>query len=177
MRVGRRAPRATAVWLAVAASLTTSRLWAQLPGESVYAPKTSMRQEFLIHAFEEVKVALEDWQKHVREQDLKDLKNTFVDDAIFAPLEGWIAKGKAEIADSLASYLPRLSAFGLVTLDFDASGGLSYVFGTAHYQIGLPGKTERKAVAAEVVIILVQRGATWRVRSYVERPDLSSGAP
>jgi ketosteroid isomerase-like protein len=148
-----------------------------LPGESVYAPKTSMRQEFLIHAFEEVKVALESWQKRVREQDLKDLKTSFADDAIFAPLEGWIARGKAEIGDSLASYLPRLSAFGLVTLDFDASAGLAYVFGTAHYQIGLPGRNDRKAVAAEVVIILVQRGPSWRVRSYVERPDLSAGAP
>jgi len=112
MRVGSRAPSATAVVLVSLALAAASPARGQIPGESVYGTRTSMRQEFLTHAFDEVKSTLDLWQQRVRTRDLKAIKAALADDAIFAPLAGWIARGRAEVGDSLAAYLPRLSATG-----------------------------------------------------------------
>jgi len=178
MRRGCCAAPATAI-LCAAVALTgvTPSARAQLPGESVYSSKMSMRQEFLAHAYEEVRATLDLWQQSLRVQRVKDLVSILADEVIFTPVEGWTARGKADAADSLTRYVPRLSAYGLTPIDFDASGGLAYVFGATHYQIGVPGNGDRRTVTAEVVIVLVQRGPTWKLRSYVERRDPTSGPP
>jgi len=66
-----------------------------------------MRQEFLNHTFGEIRSTLEAWQRRVGRADLKGIQSVLADDVMFAPLEGWIGRGKAEAAESLAVYFPR----------------------------------------------------------------------
>ncbi|MFN0180848.1 MAG: nuclear transport factor 2 family protein [Gemmatimonadales bacterium] len=140
---------------------------AQLPTESAFASRKSFREEYLEHTLLEVNRALLAWTKAVETRNLKDIKRLATDDLLFGPLEGWLAKGP-EALDSLKSYLPRISAFGITLFDFDAGGSMASVYASIYYQLAT-GAT-RETVIADAAIVLVQRGPVWRIRSYVERP-------
>jgi hypothetical protein len=49
---------------------------------------------------------------------------------------------------------------------------MAYVFGQVYYQLG--SATVRRSIAGDLTLVLVQRGDTWKIRSYVERPRLDS---
>jgi hypothetical protein len=78
------------------------------------------------------------------------------------PQGGWSAG-----LDSTA-FLPRLSGYGRFILDFDASGSMAYVYASVHSQTATTAG--RQSVGAEASIVLVQRGSSWQIRSYLERP-------
>jgi ketosteroid isomerase-like protein len=147
-----------------------TQLAAQLPGESVFSSRRSFRDEYLAKTWEDIQVSLTDWSQAVARSDAKTLRALLTPDALFAPLEGWLAKG-GEVLDSLASYTPRLSGYSVIPIDFDASGAMAYVFGSALYQI-LGTNGQRSSPQVDVTIVLVQRGELWKVRSYIERPRL-----
>jgi hypothetical protein len=140
---------------------------AQMPTESAFASRKSFREEFLEHTLPEVNRALQAWTKAVESRNLKDIKRLATEDVLFAPLEGWLAKGP-EALDSLKTYLPRVSAFGITLFDFDAGGSMASVYASIYYQLAT-GAT-RETVVADAAIVLVQRGSVWQIRSYVERP-------
>jgi ketosteroid isomerase-like protein len=162
-------PVMTARKLMLALGLTAAPgdLQAQIPGESVYGSKTTFRQEYLERTFREVTQALDDWTKAVERGDPKRIKKLVAEELLFSPLSGWLARGKDAI-DSLASYLPRISSFGISPFDFDASGAMASIYASVYYQ--LARGDVRETVVADAVIVLLQRGDTWKVRSYVERP-------
>ncbi len=157
-------PRWTAALLGL---LTASRLFAQLPGESVYETRKSPREEVRARAFEEVKPFLAEWSRLIGTKDRRTLDKVLMDAVLFAPL-GLEASGRATVGDTLVSWLPRISGYHLTPLDFDASGNLAYGFGTVRYS-----RTEANGgptvIDGEWVMVLYLWGRTWKVRSYLER--------
>lgn len=164
---GRPRPRAAALlFLGLAAA---PGLVAQLPGDPLFAERRSLRGEFLAHTLGEVTPVLETWERHLDRGDAGRAGQLLTEDALWMPAEGWIARGRAEATDSLASRLPGLSAYGLTPLDFDASSSLAYVLASVHYQLAAgPGRRTFRGLA---LIVLRREGANWRIRSYLERSD------
>lgn len=145
------------------------QLAGQLPSDPLFAERRSLRTEFLNHTLNEVRPVLDDWQRLIEAADPAPAAQALSEDALFMPLDGWIARGRPEITDSLRTWLPRLSAYGLTLLDFDAGSSLVYVLASVHYQVARsPG---RRAVQGLAVILLRRDGRQWRIRSYLERPE------
>lgn len=155
--------------------LAPPSLRAQIPGESVFNSRASIRQEYLEHTYREVTKAIQDWTKAVGSGDPRRVKRLVSDELLFGPLGGgWLARGK-EALDSLETYFPRVSAFGISSFDFDASGGMAYVYASVYYQVA--EGTTRETITADATIVFVQRGDTWKIRSYIERPRPSATNP
>lgn len=148
---------------------------AQIPGESAYGPKISMRQQYLAQTFEEVRGTLNEWQELIRKRDLNRLKKMVTDEVLFSQADGTTLKGKEAVGDSLALRLPRIGGYGLIPEDFDASGEVAYIMGSVRYDLQHP--TRPTTVSGNFMMVLFQRGPNWRIRSYIERVDLPSPAP
>ena len=158
-------PRTATLLLGLMA--TPSILRGQIPGESVFESRKSFRQEYLDHTYREVARAIGDWTKAVERGDAKRIKKLAVEDLLFSPLAGSLTRGPKAV-DSLVSYLSRVSSLGISPFDFDASGAMASVYASVYYQFAR-GET-RETVTVDASIVLVQRGDTWKIRSYVERP-------
>lgn len=146
-----------------------SQIAAQLPSDPLFAERRSLRTEFLNHTLNEVRPVLDDWQRLVEKADPGLAVQALTEDALFMPLDGWIARGRPGVGDSLRAWLPRLSAYGLTLLDFDAGSSLVYVLASVHYQMAMA--SGRRAVQGLALIVLRRDGRQWRIRSYLERPD------
>lgn len=142
---------------------------AQIPGESVFSNKGNVHDEFLAKALEEVRLDLTRWNAAINRGDPKKLKELTVPDLFLGPSEGWLARGP-EAFDSIAVYVPRMGGYLATIIDFDASGSMAYVYASVRYQYA--GAKGREYRDCEATIVLVQRGDTWKVRSYIERPRL-----
>ena len=143
-------------------------LAAQLPGESVTRAPSNLRQEFLSVTYQETQQALETWLDLVNRRDPTKAMAFIADGAVFAPVDGGVASGRAAIADSLARWLPRVAGYGFTAVDFDASASLVYVLGSVHYQ--LQDEPAARVVRATATMVLTRRGSRWMLRSYLERP-------
>ncbi len=156
--------------LALAATLLTpptNPLAAQLPGDPIFSRRTTLRGEFLEKTLVDVKQTLDRWRGAFEPGRKPAWDALLVPDAMYSPLAGWLAAGPA-VVDSLGALAPKMSGYGLSILDLDASGSMAFVFASVHYQ--LMTATGRQTVWADASIVLVERGSTWRVRSYLERP-------
>lgn len=156
-------------WLVVlgAVSLFPGALAAQLPTDPVFTSRRTFREEHLERVFTETRATLQAWNKAIDRRDWKALQRLVTPDLLLVPSDGWMATGPAAL-DSLRSLLPRLSAFGVTPMDFDASGSMASLYGGVYYQLAA-GQT-RHAVSADVAIVMVQRGKEWQIRSFIERP-------
>jgi ketosteroid isomerase-like protein len=158
--------------IALAGASTPRIVSAQLPGESAHTPRVSLRAEYLKQTYAEVQQFLAEWVKDVDDGDVPAVRRMLADQAYFSPAEGWIAQGQQEVVDSLTSFLPRVSAYGIAVQDFDASATLAYVMSSVYYQ--LAHGTERRVVNTDAMILLARAGARWQVRSYLERESNSA---
>lgn len=141
---------------------------AQLPGDPIFARRTTLRGEFLEKTLADVKRALDRWRDAFSADRRRPTwEAVMVPDASFSPLAGWLALGPAA-ADSLQAVAPRVSGYGFSILDFDASGSMAFVYASVHYQLATA--TGQQLVLADASIVLVERGSSWKVRSYLERP-------
>ncbi len=132
--------------LLVGVLLAPGVLHAQLPGDPLVSSRTSFRQEYLDHTYKENSKSIAELIEAVERGDPKRIKKLVSEELLFSPLAGWVVRG-TEAVDSLATFLPRVTSLGISPFDFDASGGI-----------------------VDAAIVLIQRGDTWKVRSYVERP-------
>jgi ketosteroid isomerase-like protein len=159
-----------AVTIASAALGAPSAVLAQIPGESAYDTRRSLRDEYRALAYEEVHQAMTEWSEAVNARQLDRLKKSVTETVLYAPM-GWSAGSQEGFIDSMKTWLPRMGGYHFVMADFDASGNLAYAYGTVRYHLAgaesVPAGTE---VSGEAVIVLYHAGSKWKVRSYIERP-------
>jgi ketosteroid isomerase-like protein len=146
---------------------TPRGLASQIPGESVHQRRVSLRGEFLAVTYDEIQRTLAEWLKALDRRNLDRVENMLNDDVVFAPVEGWTARGRKQVGDSLRSLTERMSAYNFAISDYDASSNLAYLLGSVHYQ--LERGASRQVVSGEASMVLVRRGDEWKIRSYVER--------
>jgi ketosteroid isomerase-like protein len=143
-------------------------LSAQYPGQELIPPYEQVRAQYVAMMYREVLPVISRWRESIERADLKALTAMLETDALYSPVEGWIARDRREAADSLGSRLGRMHGYVPKSYDFTASGNLAYVFGRLGYAI----KDERgvhRDVRGTFTMVLFLRGKTWRVRAYIER--------
>ncbi len=142
---------------------------AQIPGESAYNMRRSLRDEYRAIVYEEVRQAMVEWTEQVNGRNIDQLKKGVTENVLFAPL-GWSVVGQAQFADSMKNWLPRVGGYHFIMADFDASGNLAYAYGTVRYHLaGGSTSTGGTETSGEAVIVLYRSGSRWKVRSYLER--------
>jgi ketosteroid isomerase-like protein len=142
---------------------------AQVPGESVYEERRSLREEYRAVAYEEVKQSVAEWVDNLNAHKLNELRKGVTSTVYFAPV-GWNASGLPSFTDSLTRRLPALGGFHFTLLDFDASGSLAYALADVRYHVD-PGSGAMPSgdVNVEAVIVFFRAGPRWKIRSYLER--------
>ena len=152
----------------LAALGTPAILAAQYPGAELIPPYEQVRAQYVALIYREVLPVITRWRESFDRADLKTLSAMLESDALFSPIEGWIARNRVEVTDSLRPRLSRIHGYIPRPYDFSASGNMAYVFGHLGYALTDAGGVHRD-VRGTFTMILFQRGKTWRVRSYVER--------
>jgi len=141
---------------------------AQYPGAELLPPYEQVRAQYVAMMYREVLPVITRWRESIERGDLKALSTMLESDALFSPVEGWIARNRVEVADSLRPRLGNMHGYIPRPYDFTASGNLAYVFGRLGYAL-TDASGVRHDVRGSFTMILFLRGKTWRVRSYIER--------
>jgi uncharacterized protein (TIGR02246 family) len=155
--------------LVLAATSRSTPAHAQRPGDELPGNER-IRYQYLAETLGQVKDFLTEWREVQTKGDLKNALKLFTDDALFSPADGWYVRGRDEIADSLTARFPRLHGYYTTVIDFSASSSLAYCLGKVRYV--LSGEPEPRSVAATFSMVLYRDGRRWKIRSYLERPDL-----
>jgi ketosteroid isomerase-like protein len=143
-------------------------LSAQYPGQELLPPYEQVRAQYVAMMYREVQPVIARWREGIERADLKTLAAMLETDALFSPVEGWIARNRVEVADSLGPRLSKIHGYIPKPYDFTASGNLAFVFGHLGYAL-TDGNGVHRDVRGTFTMVLFLRGKTWRVRAYIER--------
>ena len=140
----------------------------QAPGYQQLNP-ASVRAEYTAEVLDRINDHLAEWGEAWANDRVGELAGLYWEDAILIPPGGTSLRGREAIRSYFAGSLSEHGHIEAFMLDFDASGGMSQVFG--NYILGYQGG--EKAGTQEsgpMVTVYVRRGRTWRIRSQVFLP-------
>ncbi len=129
----------------------------------------SIRAEYTAEVLDRINDLLFEWGSAWAEDRPGDLAEYYWEDALFIPPEGGLRRGRHEIRAYFDEALGTHGAVEAFMLDFDASGGMSQVFGNYMLQIQ-QGPRAGSRLNGPLITVYVQRGRTWRIRSQVFLP-------
>ena len=138
-------------------------LSAQAPGYPS-VPIGEMRAEYVAYVITEINDVLAEWGEHWSEDRVEDLVDMYWDDTLFIAPDGTLRRGRDELRAYFTEALPSMGSVEAFMLDFDASGGMSQVFG--NYTLTVDGVRKSGAM----LTVYVQRGRAWKIRSQVFMP-------
>lgn len=176
MRRSSRQPRrvgATRGAVAAVASMALSLIAAgavqgQAPGYQQLNPG-SVRAEYTAEVLDRINEHLADWGDAWANDRTEELTELYWEDAILIPPGGLPLRGIEAIRDYFDESLPLHGHIEAFMLDFDASGGMSQVFG--NYTLGhQAGALAGRQTSGPMITVYVRRGRTWRIRSQVFLP-------
>ncbi len=140
----------------------------QAPGYQQIDPR-SIRAEYTAEVLDRINELLADWGEAWATDRPQELTDFYWDDALLIPPEGGLRRGRAEIASYFEDVLASHGHIEAFMLDFDASGGMSQVFG--NYMLGIQqGEEAGTQKSGPLITVYVQRGRQWRIRSQVFLP-------
>lgn len=140
----------------------------QAPGYQQLDPR-SVRAEYTAEILDRINEHLAEWGDAWANDRTEELTELYWEDAVLIPPGGIPLRGISAIRDYFGESLPLHGHIEAFMLDFDASGGMSQVFGnyTLGHQAGeLAGRQE----SGPMITVYVRRGRTWRIRSQVFLP-------
>ncbi len=141
---------------------------AQAPGYQQIDPG-SIRAEYVAEVLDRINELLADWGSAWAEDRPEELSDYYWEDALLIPPEGGLRRGREEIAEYFDEVLSNHGHIEAFMLDFDASGGMSQVFG--NYMLGIQqGAEAGTQKTGPLITVYVQRGRRWRIRSQVFLP-------
>ena len=129
----------------------------------------SIRAEYTAEVLDRINDILLEWGEAWANDRPAELAEYYWEDALLIPPEGGLRRGREEITAYFEEVLGTHGAVEAFMLDFDASGGMSQVFGNYMLQIQQgPEAGTRKS--GPLITVYVQRGRSWRIRSQVFLP-------
>jgi len=138
---------------------------AQTPGYPPIDPRKLLLeyQAEVLERINEVDAAWGDAWSNDRVDELLEL---YWDDAVLVPPDRLPLRGRDRIREYFEEVLPHQGNAEAFMLDFDASGGMSQVFG--NYMIGIQaGPRAGSQLTGSLLTVYMQRGRTWKIRSQV----------
>ncbi|MEM7415269.1 MAG: SgcJ/EcaC family oxidoreductase [Gemmatimonadota bacterium] len=129
----------------------------------------SVRAEYVAEVLDRINDLYADWGETWATDQVDELSELYWEEALLIPPDGELRRGRDEIRAYFTEVLPDHGHIEAFMLDFDASGGMSQVFG--NYMLGIQhgaqaGTTER----GTLITVYVQRGRHWKIRSQVFLP-------
>ncbi len=131
------------------------------------------RRAFLSEVYQNVAALVEAWKAAWEGDDPRALAALYAQDAVLFPYEGEHAAGRAAVQALLTEQLARSRDLRSVMIDFTASGSLAYYAGRFTYTVQDPAGGTHVA-SGTYVLVMERDGSRWKIRSHVERPDLTA---
>lgn len=161
-------PRVRAVGTLCALLLVPAVASAQAPGYQQLDIR-SIRAEYTAEVLDRINDLLLEWGEAWANDRPEELAEYYWEDALLIPPEGGLRRGRGEIQAYFEEALSTHGSVEAFMLDFDASGGMSQVFGNYMLQIQ-QGPDAGSRQSGPLITVYVQRGRTWRIRSQVFLP-------
>lgn len=136
---------------------------AQAPGYP-QVPIGQVRAEYVAEVIVQINEVLADWGGHWGGDRVDDLVDMYWEDALFIAPDGQLRRGSEELRAYFNGALPAMGDVEAFMLDFDASGGMSQVFG--NYMLEVDGAP----TSGPMLTVYVRRGRDWKIRSQVFMP-------
>lgn len=136
---------------------------AQAPGYPS-VPIGSIRAEYVAEVIVQINAVLAEWGESWGADRVPELVDMYWDDALFIGPDGQLRRGHDELAEYFSGALTGMGTVEAFMLDFDASGGMSQVFG--NYLLEVDGAQ----TSGTLLTVYVRRGRDWRIRSQVFLP-------
>jgi ketosteroid isomerase-like protein len=124
-------------------------------------PIGQVRAEYVAEVIVQVNEVLADWGDHWVADQVDDLVDMYWEDALFIAPDGVLRRGSEELRIYFSDALPSMGRVEAFMLDFDASGGMSQVFG--NYTLEVDGVQ----TSGPMLTVYVRRGRDWKIRSQV----------
>ena len=155
----------TTALVLVLSVLDFGSLLAQAPGYQQLDPR-SVRAEYIAEVLERINEHLAEWGDAWANDRLADLSDLYWEDAILIPPDGTLLRGRDAIRSYFGTSLGDHGHIEAFMLDFDASGGMSQVFG--NYILGYQGgPLAGKQQTGPMLTVYQRRGRVWGIRSQV----------
>lgn len=160
--------RSTVNGCMVAAALAAPTLVeAQAPGYP-QIPIGQVRAEYVAEVIVQINAVLAEWGAYWGDDDVDELVDMYWEDALFIAPDGELRRGREELRAYFTGALPSMGDVEAFMLDFDASGGMSQVFGNYMLEVeGVP-------TSGPMLTVYVRRGRDWKIRSQVFMPPGST---
>jgi len=126
-----------------------------------------MRAEYMAEVSTGVQETLEHFRNAIASSNVEAMTRLFADGALYSPSTGESHYGIEAIRTAFETRLKQVGRVLLTRVDVHASGGLAYQFG--RYTYG--GSQLQAREEGTYVLICLQVGREWRIRTLVERED------
>jgi ketosteroid isomerase-like protein len=151
--------------LAICALLHTTGAHGQAPGYQRLDPG-SVRAEYLAEVLTRINEHIADWGSAWANDRVEELTALYWEDAVLIPPDRFPLRGRDQIRGYFAEVTPAHGTVEAFMLEFDASGGMSQVYG--NYAIDIEeGEGAGTQLRGPVLTVYTMRGRTWRIRSQV----------
>ncbi len=118
-----------------------------------------------------VNITLSAWQESWADDNAQELAETYSERGIlFLPDQE--LKGREEIREYFQGTLPSLGHLSFSLNEFEPGGTVSMVLGTFHYRKDTDAQ-QREDITGSCLMVLVEEGGGWKIRSQVFRPESS----
>lgn len=129
----------------------------------------SIRAEYVSEVLDRINDLLADWGGAWGGDEVDELSELYWEDALLIPPGGQLLRGREEIRDYFTTALGDHADIEAFMLDFDASGGMSQVFG--NYMLGFAsGDGAGTTESGTLITVYMLRGRNWKIRSQVFMP-------
>jgi ketosteroid isomerase-like protein len=129
-----------------------------------------VRMEYLQEVGKGIAEALGRLREAMTADDTARLARLFQDGALYSPASGEAHYGHEAIRTALGERLSSVGPVLLTRVDWSASGNIAYQFGRYVYAAGPDGEGREEGT---YVVVLYQDGKQWKIRSLVERRNIS----
>lgn len=144
-------------------ALWSPALSAQAPGYPS-VPIGAVRAEYVAEVIVQINEVLADWGEHWGQDHVDELVDMYWEDALLIAPDGVLRRGRDDLRAYFAEALSGMGDVEAFMLDFDASGGMSQVFG--NYLLEVAGQQTSGAM----LTVYARRGRSWKIRSQVFMP-------
>ena len=133
---------------------------------------TAIREEFLAEVGAATLLMVDRLKRAFMADNVDHWVREFTPGGLYSPPTGEALYGPEAIKVVLRRRMARFGGMTLTRTDWTASGNLAYTFGRYYY-----GPTTEGGAAEQgtYVMVLLQEGRNWKIRSYVERADRRGG--
>jgi ketosteroid isomerase-like protein len=124
---------------------------------------SAIHAEYNAEVLSHVNELLAEWGDAWANDRVDELAELYWEEAMLIPPDGNPRRGREELRAYFQEALPNHGQIEAFMLDFDASGGMSQVYG--NYMLGIQaGEGAGSQKSGPMMTVYLRRGRTWKIR-------------